>query len=235
MLSVKDLRVHYGKAEVLKGVSLEVPDGAIVAVIGSNGAGKSTLIKAISGCLTITSGEIYFNDQRVDKIKSHNLVKLGIVQIPEGRHIFPYMSVMENLRIGAYLRKDKSEIEKDLNDIFNRFPRLKERRAQRASTLSGGEQQMLAISRALMAKPKLLLLDEPSMGLSPIMVSEVGRIVTDINKLGISIILVEQNSRMALKLATIGYLMEVGKVVLQGQCSLMVNDERVKAGYLGGS
>jgi branched-chain amino acid transport system ATP-binding protein len=181
MLTVKDLCVYYGKAEVLKRVSLEVPDGTIVAVIGSNGAGKSTLIKAISGCLPITSGEIHFDGARVDRIAANKLVKLGIVQIPEGRHIFPYMSVMENLKIGAYLRRDKAEINNSLENIFRRFPRLKERRSQRASTLSGGEQQMLAIGRALMAKPKLLLLDEPSIGLSPIMVNEVSRIVQDIN------------------------------------------------------
>jgi branched-chain amino acid transport system ATP-binding protein len=233
MLLVKDVRVHYGKAEAIKGVSMEVAEGAVVGNIGANGAGKSTLMKAVSGFVPITSGEIWFMDRRIDRMAPHNIVRLGIVHIPEGRRLFPYMSVLANLQIGAYLRKDRSNVKKDLDQIFERFPRLGERRHQQASTLSGGEQQMLAIGRGLMAKPRLLLMDEPSLGLAPLVVKELGIIISDINRSGISILLVEQNAGLVTQVATRGYVLEVGKVVLEGSMKEIVNNEIVQRAFLG--
>jgi branched-chain amino acid transport system ATP-binding protein len=233
MLLVKNVRVHYGKAEAIKGVSMEVAEGAVVGNIGANGAGKSTLMKAVSGFVPITSGEIWFMDRRIDRMAPHNIVRLGIVHIPEGRRLFPYMSVLANLQIGAYPRKDRSNVKKDLDQIFERFPTLGARRHQQASTLSGGEQQMLAIGRGLMAKPRLLLMDEPSLGLAPLVVKELGIIISDINKSGISILLVEQNAGLVTQVANRGYVLEVGKVVLEGSMKEIVNNEIVQRAFLG--
>ena len=234
MLEIKSLRVHYGKAEALKQISMKVDEGAIVTLIGANGAGKTTTLRTISGLKSPTSGEIWFKGKRIDGNAVNEIVKMGIAHIPEGRMVFAPMTVFDNLRMGAYLRKDKHGIAKDIEGMYDHFPILKERRGQQAGRLSGGEQQMLAIARALMAKPKLLLMDEPSMGLSPLLVEEVGNIITNINKSGISIMLVEQNARMALELANKAYILEVGGIVLQGNTQELANNERVKKVYLGG-
>jgi branched-chain amino acid transport system ATP-binding protein len=233
LLDLKDVRVHYGKAEAIKGVTIEVAEGSVVGNIGANGAGKSTLMKAVSGLIPITSGEIWFMGKRIDRMAPHNIVKLGIVHIPEGRRLFPYMSVLANLQIGAYLRKDKSNVKKDLDQIFERFPRLWERRHQQAITLSGGEQQMLAIGRGLMAKPRLLLMDEPSLGLAPLVVQELATIISDINKSGISVLLVEQNAGLVTQVADRGYVLEVGKVVLEGNLKEIMTNEIVRSAFLG--
>ncbi len=234
MLEIKSLSVHYGKAEVLKAISLTLGEGEIVALIGANGAGKTTTLKAISGLKSLTSGEIWFKGTRIDGKPAHAVVKLGIAHIPEGRMVFPRMSVFDNLRTGAYLRREKREIVNDIDTIYKHFPVLAERHRQQAGRLSGGEQQMLAVGRALMARPKLLLMDEPSMGLSPLMVEQVARIVSDINRSGISIMLVEQNARMALELAARAYIMEVGAIVLEGTSQELADNDRVKKVYLGG-
>ncbi len=234
LLEIRNLRVRYGKAEALKSVSLAVDEGAIVALIGANGAGKTTILKTISGLEKPSSGEILFEGRRIDGLTAHAVVKLGIAHIPEGRMVFPRMTVLDNLRIGAYLRKDAHGIASDIERMCRHFPVLGQRRSQHAGRLSGGEQQMLAIGRALMAAPRLLLMDEPSMGLSPLMVEEVGRIIGDINGSGISIMLVEQNARMALELAHRAYIMEVGTIVLEGEAHELANNERVKTAYLGG-
>src|SRR6185312_15568167 len=208
LLEVRNLHVHYQKVAALKGISLKVPSGGIVTIIGANGAGKSTTLRAISGLTKPSSGEIHFNDERIDNLPPEKIVARGIAHVPEGRRIFPDLSVEENLRIGAFLRTDKSKIESDIDGIFQRFPRLKERRTQWARTLSGGEQQMVAIGRALMSGPKLLLLDEPSMGLSPVLVQEMARIVADIAETGVPVVLVEQNAGLALRLASYAYVLE---------------------------
>jgi branched-chain amino acid transport system ATP-binding protein len=233
LLNLKDVRVHYGKAEAIKGVSIEVTEGTVVGNIGANGAGKSTILKAVSGLIPITSGEIWFMGKRIDRMTPHNIVKLGVVHIPEGRRLFPYMSVLANLKIGAYLRKDKSNVNKDLDQIFERFPILWERRHQQASTMSGGEQQMLAIGRGLMAKPRLLLLDEPSLGLAPLIVKNLATIINDINKSGIAVLLVEQNAGLVTEVADRGYVLEVGKVVLKGNMKEIINNEIVQRAFLG--
>lgn len=234
LLKIKDLRVHYQKVEAVKGVSMEVEEGSIVAFIGANGAGKSTILRTISGLKAPTSGEIWFKDQRIDKKAPQHIVKAGISQCPEGRRVFPYMSVLENLMMGAYTRKDRAGIKNDLENVYRHFPRLKERTKQAAGTLSGGEQQMLAMGRALMAGPKLMLLDEPSLGLSPLLVQEIAKIIREINSDGVSIILVEQNATMALRLAQKGYVLETGRVALEGQAKELLVDQHVKAAYLGG-
>lgn len=233
LLDLKDVRVHYGKAEAVKGVTIEVAEGTVVGNIGANGAGKSTILKAVSGLIPITSGEIWFIGKRIDRMAPHNIVRLGVVHIPEGRRLFPYMSVLANLKIGAYLRKDKSNVNKDLDQIFERFPILWERRHQQASTMSGGEQQMLAIGRGLMAKPRLLLLDEPSLGLAPLVVRELATIISDINKSGISVLLVEQNAGLVAQVADRGYVLEVGKIVLEGNMKEIINNEIVQSAFLG--
>jgi branched-chain amino acid transport system ATP-binding protein len=233
LLDLKNIRVHYGKAEAIKGVTIGVAEGSIVGIIGANGAGKSTIMKAISHSIPINKGEIWFMGNRIDKRATHYIVKLGIVHIPEGRHLFPYMSVLANLRMGSYLRKDKSGVKKDLDEIFERFPKLWERRNQQASTLSGGEQQMLAIGRGLMAKPRLLLMDEPSLGLAPLVVQELVGIISSINKSGISILLVEQNAGLVTQVAGMGYVLEVGKVVLEGNMKEIISNEIVKKAFLG--
>lgn len=234
LLEIKDLKVHYGRAEALKGISLSVDEGAIVALVGANGAGKTTTLRTISGLKGPTLGEIWFQGKRIDGMPAHDIVRLGIAHIPEGRIVFAPMTVLDNLRMGAYLRKDKHQIARDLDIMYEHFPVLKERRKQLSGSLSGGEQQMLVIARALMASPKLLLMDEPSMGLSPILVEQVGNIISDINKTGIGIILVEQNARMALSLANKAYILEVGSITLEGDAKELANDERVRKAYLGG-
>lgn len=234
MLEVKDLNVHYGVIHALKDVSMEVKEGEIVSLIGANGAGKTTLLHAISGLLKKTSGDIIFLGKSLNKTSAKNVVKEGITQVPEGRHIFSGMSVYENLIIGAYLRNDKEGIKEDLKDIYQRFPILEQRSSQDASTLSGGEQQMLAMGRALMARPKILLLDEPSMGLAPILVKEIFSIIKDINEKGTTVLLVEQNARMALSIADRGYVMETGKIVMSGTGAELIESPDIQKAYLGG-
>jgi branched-chain amino acid transport system ATP-binding protein len=201
--------------------------------MGANGAGKSTILRAICGRVPLTSGEIWFEDKRIDKMDTTDIVKLGLLQVPEGRKLFPYLNVLDNLKLGASLRKDKIAVKRDLEEIFERFPRLKERCNQRAITLSGGEQQMLAIARGLMANPKLLMLDEPSLGLSPIMVDNIGEIITNINARGVTILLVEQNIPLALRVATRGYALQVGKIVLEGNIDEFKSPDAIKKAYLG--
>jgi branched-chain amino acid transport system ATP-binding protein len=229
-----NLRVFYGRVEALKGISLEVDQGAIVTLIGANGAGKSTALRAISGLVRPASGEIFFQGKRIDSLSPQDVVRGGIAHVPEGRRVFPFMTVRENLNMGAFRRKDKEEIKKNLEGVFEHFHILRERRSQRAGSLSGGEQQMLAIGRALMSQPTLLLLDEPSLGLAPLMVKEVGRIIREINQRKVGIILVEQNARMALRIARKGYVLETGSIALQGPASDLIDNEHVKKAYLGG-
>ncbi len=232
-LEVRNLFVHYGKAEALKGISIGVDQGKIVTLIGANGAGKTTTLRTISGLKIPSSGEVWFEGKQIVGMPLHEIVRLGIAQVPEGRRVFATMTVLENLQIGAYLRKDKREITKDLENIYEHFPALRTRLGQPAGSLSGGEQQMLATTRALMTSPKLLLMDEPSMGLSPILVGKVGKIIKDINSDGISIILVEQNARMALNIAHYCYVLEVGRIATQGTVEALSSDEEVKKAYLG--
>jgi branched-chain amino acid transport system ATP-binding protein len=233
-LEIKDLRVHYGKIEAIKGVSVRVNQGEIVTLIGANGAGKTTILKTISGLRPVTSGSITFDGEDINKIPAHKRVDLGISQVPEGRGIFPGMSVLENLEMGKFNRKDrKSEMDEDLDRIYFLFPRLKERTAQAGGTLSGGEQQMLAIGRALMARPKVLLLDEPSMGLAPQMIANIFRIITEINKQGVTILLVEQNAQQALQRAHRAYILETGNVTKEAKAADLLNDRAVREAYLG--
>lgn len=234
LLEVKDLRVHYHKVEALKCISLKSDERMIAALIGANGAGKTTLLRSISGLKVPTSGSILFRGERIDGKTPQDIVKLGIAHVPEGRRIFPYMTVLENLKMGAFLRNIKSEIEKDIEDLFVHFPILKRRIKQQAGTLSGGEQQMLAQARALMSKPVLMLLDEPTLGLAPFMVREVAQIVIRINRTGVSSILVEQNARMALKIAHRGYVLETGNIALKGDANVLIDNEHVKKAFLGG-
>lgn len=234
MLEIKDLHVHYGMIEALKGVSLKVEDGQIVSLIGANGAGKTTLLQSISGIVKKSGGEVYFLGNDIYKESPQKIVGKGLTQVPEGRRIFSGMSVYENLLLGAYLRKDKKGIEEDLQKVYKQFPILEQRKNQDASTLSGGEQQMLAMGRALMAKPKLLLLDEPSMGLAPILVKEIFSIIQDINAQGTTVLLVEQNAKMALSIADYAYVMETGKVVLSGTGKELIESEDIQKAYLGG-
>jgi branched-chain amino acid transport system ATP-binding protein len=234
LLRVKDITVHYGKAIAIDSISLEVADGSVVCIIGANGAGKTTILRALSGLTPLTSGEIWFLDRRIDGMAAPDIVKLGLVQIPEGRRLFPYLTVLSNLKLGASVRKDKVGIKRDMDDVFEHFPILWERRNQKAGTLSGGEQQMLAIGRGLMAKPKLLLMDEPSLGLAPIMVDELVPIIKNINQGGVSVLLVEQNIPLALRIASRGYALQVGRVVLEGNTNEFKASEIVKRAYLGG-
>ena len=233
-LEVKDLHVHYGKIEAIKGVSIVVNEGEIVTLIGANGAGKTTMLKTISGIRPVSSGQILFDGQDISKMAAHERVELGLSQAPEGRGIFPGMTVLENLEMGKYHRKDrKSEMKEDLEKVYQLFPRLLERINQAGGTLSGGEQQMLAIGRALMARPKVLLLDEPSMGLAPLMIANIFRIITEINNLGTTILLVEQNAQQALQRAHRAYVLETGNVVKEAKASDLLNDPAVRAAYLG--
>lgn len=234
MLQVKQLTVHYGVIQATKEVSFEVNEGEIVSLIGANGAGKSTILKALSGLHRPTSGEILYKGQPIQKESTKKIVELGISQVPEGRHVFGGMSVLENLEMGAYLRKDKSEIQKDLKMVFERFPVLGERKKQDTATLSGGEQQMVAMGRALMSRPKLLLLDEPSMGLAPIFIKEIFNIIKMINEQGTTILLIEQNAKVALEIAHKGYVLETGKVVQSGTGQELLASDEVQKAYLGG-
>ena len=233
-LEIKDLHVHYGKIEAIKGISVTVNEGEIVTLIGANGAGKTTTLKTISGLRPVSSGSITFDGEDISKLPAHERVKLGISQAPEGRGIFPGMSVLENLEMGKYhLKMRQSEIAEDLEKVYSLFPRLKERAAQAGGTLSGGEQQMLAIGRALMARPKVLLLDEPSMGLAPQMIANIFRIITEINKQGVTILLVEQNAQQALNRAHRAYVLETGSITKEAKAKDLLNDPHVKAAYLG--
>ncbi|MGD8209889.1 MAG: ABC transporter ATP-binding protein [Desulfobacterales bacterium] len=235
LLEVKDITVHYYKVAAVRNISIAIEDGQIATLIGSNGAGKTTTLRAISGLKRPTLGEIYFEGQRIDKFPSHKINALGMAMVPEGRRIFPQMTVLENLLLGAFLRKNKDEIQADLEKVvFQHFPRLKERTKQSAGTLSGGEQQMLAMGRALMSAPRLLLLDEPSLGLSPIMCGEIAAIIRDIHAEGRTVILVEQNARLALALAQHAYVIETGDIVLSGPAEELRENDSVKKAYLGG-
>ncbi|MCB2310367.1 ABC transporter ATP-binding protein [Clostridium tagluense] len=233
MLELIDVNIYYGAIHALKGISLKVLEGEIVTLIGANGAGKTTALKTISGVLRPKSGKVLFKGNEIQKINAEKLVGLGISHVPEGRRVFMNMSIMENLEMGAYSRKDKSEIKKDYEKIFQTFPRLLERKNQMAGTLSGGEQQMLAIGRALMARPKLLLLDEPSMGLAPLMVKQIFSIIKDINEKGTTILLIEQNATMALKIADRGYVIQNGCIQMTGNAKELLNNDSIKTAYLG--
>ena len=233
LLDVKNLKVNYGKVEAVKGVSFQVEEGTLVSIFGANGAGKSTILRTLSGLIRPSAGEIWFGGKRIDKTPVHQIVKLGIAQVPEGRRLFPQLTVLENLRAGAYLINNRTDVNPLLEDVYHHFPRMKERLTQQAGSLSGGEQQMLAIGRALMSKPKLLVMDEPSLGLSPIMVQEIGNIIKAMKEQGRTILLVEQNANLALKLADRTYLLELGKVVLEGKSVDILNNPIVKKAYLG--
>lgn len=233
MLKVSDLNTSYGKIHAIRGISFEVHKGEIVTLIGANGAGKSTTLKTISGMLAPTSGSILFNGEEIAGMPAHKVTAQHIIHVPEGRRIFAQMTVRENLEMGAFLRKDKDGIAKDLEDVYELFPRLKERLGQKGGTLSGGEQQMLAIGRAMMSKPDLLMLDEPSMGLAPVVVETIFDIIKELNKQGITILLVEQNANVALSIADRGYVLETGKIKLTGTGAELLQDESVRKAYLG--
>nr|WP_242969405.1 ABC transporter ATP-binding protein [Anaeromassilibacillus sp. An200] len=235
MLAVKDLEVYYGSIHAIKKISFEVREGEIVTLIGANGAGKTTTLHAISGLVKARSGEINFCGNNLRSMEAHKIIRLGLAQVPEGRRIFASMTVQENLEMGAYIRRDREQIQQDYERVFERLPRLKERRRQIAGTLSGGEQQMLAIGRALMSNPKMLLLDEPSMGLSPLLVSEIFKIIRDVNESGMTVLLVEQNAKQALEIADRAYVLETGTISMSGDASELATDEKVRAAYLGGA
>jgi len=234
MLEIKDLNVHYGVIHALKNISLTVHEGEIVTLIGANGAGKTTTLRTISGLIKATSGQILLHGEDITNINAQRRVELGISQVPEGRRIFPPMSVFENLELGAFLRNDKAQIKKDMENVFDRFPILGQRKKQLAGTLSGGEQQMLAMGRALMSRPKILLMDEPSMGLAPLLVREIFEIVKDINQSGTTILLVEQNANMALSIADRAYVIETGSIVISGTGEELAKSDQIKNAYLGG-
>lgn len=233
MLEVKDLKVSYGVIQAIKGVSFEVNQGEIIALIGANGAGKTTILQTISGLIPAKEGSITFNGKDITKTPGFKIVSMGMAQVPEGRRVFSQLSVLQNLKMGAYTRKDKQEIEASLQMVYERFPRLAERKSQLAGTLSGGEQQMLAMGRALMSKPDIVLMDEPSMGLSPILVNEIFDIIKEINKSGTTILLVEQNAKKALSIANRAYVLETGNISLSGDASELINNEEIKKAYLG--
>lgn len=233
MLEVKDLQVFYGMIQAIKGVSFEVNEGETVALIGANGAGKTTTLHTITGLLSPKKGSVVFEGKEITKVPAHKIVSLGMAHVPEGRRVFAQLSVYQNLKMGAYTRKDKAEIDEMLETVYKRFPRLKERQNQMAGTLSGGEQQMLAMGRALMSKPKIVLLDEPSMGLSPILVNEIFDIIQSLNKAGTTVLLVEQNAKKALSIADRAYVLETGRIVQSGDAQVLLNDESIKKAYLG--
>ena len=233
MLEVKDLQVFYGMIQAIKGISFEVNEGETVALIGANGAGKTTTLHTITGLLSPKKGSVVFEGKEITKVPAHKIVGLGMAHVPEGRRVFAQLSVYQNLKMGAYTRKDKAEIDEMLETVYKRFPRLKERKNQMAGTLSGGEQQMLAMGRALMSKPKIVLLDEPSMGLSPILVNEIFDIIQSLNKAGTTVLLVEQNAKKALSIADRAYVLETGRIVQSGDAQVLLNDESIKKAYLG--
>lgn len=233
MLEVKNINLFYGGIHALKDISLEVDEGEIVTLIGANGAGKTSTLRAISGLSSIKSGEITFKNKSLNKVPAHKVVADGMSHVPEGRRVFSNLTVMENLELGAYIRKDKKGVKDDFEMVFEKFPRLKERISQLAGTLSGGEQQMLAIGRALMVRPELLLMDEPSMGLAPIVVQEIFNIIKEINKSGTTILLVEQNAHMALSIANQAYVLETGQIVMKGDPKELLNDDSIRGAYLG--
>jgi branched-chain amino acid transport system ATP-binding protein len=235
MLKLESIESYYGKIQALKGISLEVPEGEIVAILGANGAGKSTTLRTISGLIQPQKGQIYFQEKPIHRAEPHQIVRMGICQVPEGRDIFMGLSLQENLKMGAFTRNDRQAIQNDLERIFQSFPILKERAKQQAGTLSGGEQQMLAIARGLMSNPKLMLLDEPSLGLAPLLVEEIFRIIREINKEGVTILLVEQNANMALQTAQYGYVMETGTVALHDTAENLIQNDYVRKVYLGAS
>ena len=233
MLKVRDLVVAYGGIEALKGISVDVPDGQIVTLIGANGAGKSTLLRAIMGLVKPRSGSVEYNDENINGLNSQHIVSRGITLVPEGRRVFPNLTVLENLRIGAYLRKDEEGITKDIKRIYDLFPRLEERNWQMAGTLSGGEQQMLALGRALMSRPKLIMMDEPSLGLAPLVIKDIFNIIRRINESGTTVLLVEQNANMALKVAHHAYVLETGSIKTEGSGRELLENEEIKEAYLG--
>ena len=232
MLEVKDLQVFYGMIQAIKGISFEVNEGETVALIGANGAGKTTTLHTITGLLSPKKGSVVFEGKEITKVPAHKIVSLGMAHVPEGRRVFAQLSVYQNLKMGAYTRKDKAEIDEMLETVYKRFPRLKERKNQLAGTLSGGEQQMLAMGRALMSHPRLIVLDEPSMGLSPLYVNEIFDIIQEINKDGVTVLLVEQNAKKALSISNKAYVLETGNIVLSGDAKELMNNERVKKAYL---
>jgi branched-chain amino acid transport system ATP-binding protein len=234
LLELKDINVHYGKIHALKDISMGIEERAIVCLIGANGAGKSTVLRTISGLTPLTGGEVRFNNTRISGLPVDLRVEFGIVHVPEGRRVFADLTVQENLNLGAYTRKDKLAIREDFEKVFNLFTILAKRKTQKAGTMSGGEQQMLAVARGLMANPKILLLDEPSLGLAPIIVAEIGDIINKINQVGTTVLLVEQNANMALRLASFGYVLEAGSIILEDKTSKLLYDERVRKAYLGG-
>lgn len=233
MLEVKDLHVHYGVIEAIKGISFEVNQGEVIALIGANGAGKTTTLHTVTGLIKPTSGSIFFEGKDITKVPSHKIVSLGMAHVPEGRRVFAQLSVYDNLLMGAYTRKDKEEIQNTLQVVYDRFPRLEERKNQMAGTLSGGEQQMLAMGRALMSHPSIILMDEPSMGLSPIFVNEIFDIIKQVSKAGTTVLLVEQNAKKALSIADRAYVLETGNITLEGDADKLMNDDAVKKAYLG--
>jgi hypothetical protein len=231
-LSIKDLHINYGMIQAVKGASFEVNKGEIVALIGANGAGKTSILHTLTGLIPAKSGSIEFEGREISKMPAHKIVTMGMAHVPEGRRVFAELSVFENLKLGAYTRKDKAEIEDTIKSVYKRFPRLEERKSQLAGTLSGGEQQMLAMGRALMSKPSVIVMDEPSMGLSPLYVNEIFDIINEVHKAGTTILLVEQNAKKALSIADRAYVLETGKIVLEGKASELLNDESVKKAYL---
>ena len=233
MLEVKDLQVYYGMIQAIKGISFEVNQGEVIALIGANGAGKTTILHTVTGLLAPKKGSILFEGQDITKIPAHKIVSMGMAHVPEGRRVFAQLSVYDNLKMGAYTRKDKTEIEESLEMVYKRFPRLEERRNQMAGTLSGGEQQMLAMGRALMSKPKIILMDEPSMGLSPIFVNEIFDIIQEVSASGTTVLLVEQNAKKALSIADRAYVLETGNIALEGDAKVLMNDDSIKKAYLG--
>lgn len=233
MLEIKDLEVYYGVIQAIKGISFEVNKGEVIALIGANGAGKTTTLHTITGLISPKRGHVIFEGKDITKVPAHKIVSMGMAHVPEGRRVFAELSVYENLKMGAYTRKDKSEIEESLENVYKRFPRLKERRNQMAGTLSGGEQQMLAMGRALMSKPKIILMDEPSMGLSPILVNEIFDIIRSVSESGTTVLLVEQNAKKALSIADRAYVLETGKIALSGNAKDLLEDDSIKKAYLG--
>ncbi|MDO4344602.1 MAG: ABC transporter ATP-binding protein [Eubacteriales bacterium] len=233
MLEVRDLEVYYGMIQAIKGVSFQVNEGEVIALIGANGAGKTTILHTITGLLSPKKGSISFEGKDITKVPAHKIVSLGMAHVPEGRRVFAQLSVYQNLKMGAYTRSDKNEIEESLEAVYKRFPRLEERKNQVAGTLSGGEQQMLAMGRALMSKPRIILMDEPSMGLSPILVNEIFDIIQSVSASGTTVLLVEQNAKKALSIADRAYVLETGKIVLDGDAEVLMNDDSIKKAYLG--